>query len=354
MTEPFTPIRNDILDCLAKTRLASYETRVLFAILRKTYGYVDKNGERKRIDWISYSQFCELTLLPRSHVYRALQGLASMNMVKRTLANGKSYYAFNSHPETWKAKLPFKREEILKRDNYTCYYCHQKFDSIYLHVDHKIPLVRNGTNNPTNLVTACINCNSEKGNMTSQEYISFKKSGISVPVEAQEKTQIGTLLVPVEVKDGTSTGSSKEPLQVHTKENIKENITKDSPPSGLQQGNAKKPPQRPIVVTSHSSKEGLYPCTLDEIHKIASDLNIGIAAVQSKHDYILDMVEGGQFKERWGKTIYFTLRNWLRRDRDDGRIAPISWEEKQVLQYETPEYEKKYEQARKILREAGL
>ena len=56
-----------------------------------------------------------------------------------------------------------KRFEIFARDNFTCQYCGQKAPQVVLHVDHIHPVSKGGTNDPSNLVTACSSCNTGKG-----------------------------------------------------------------------------------------------------------------------------------------------------------------------------------------------
>jgi 5-methylcytosine-specific restriction endonuclease McrA len=48
----------------------------------------------------------------------------------------------------------------LERDSYVCQYCGS---TARLHVDHRVPLSRGGTNLFENLVTACAPCNQSKG-----------------------------------------------------------------------------------------------------------------------------------------------------------------------------------------------
>jgi hypothetical protein len=58
------------------------------------------------------------------------------------------------------------RRQILERDNYQCLDCGRspRNDSTcVLHVDHRIPLAKGGTNNPENLQTLCDDCNIGKG-----------------------------------------------------------------------------------------------------------------------------------------------------------------------------------------------
>lgn len=84
MTDPFTPIHHDVLDALMKINLSPYETRILFAIWRKTYGFVDRaTGKQKKSDWISLSQFSLMTGLDRRLVNRALQGLKKKSVISR-------------------------------------------------------------------------------------------------------------------------------------------------------------------------------------------------------------------------------------------------------------------------------
>lgn len=52
------------------------------------------------------------------------------------------------------------RYEVLKRDNYTCRYCHATDKPLV--VDHVTPVALGGTDSPSNLVAACRDCNSGK------------------------------------------------------------------------------------------------------------------------------------------------------------------------------------------------
>lgn len=56
------------------------------------------------------------------------------------------------------------RFRILDRDGYRCRYCGRSaLDGATLHIDHVIPVISGGTNEETNLVTACQDCNLGKG-----------------------------------------------------------------------------------------------------------------------------------------------------------------------------------------------
>lgn len=59
------------------------------------------------------------------------------------------------------------RFQILSRDNFTCVYCgrNPKEDGVKLEVDHVFPKSKGGTDDPSNLVTACWECNQGKKDM---------------------------------------------------------------------------------------------------------------------------------------------------------------------------------------------
>ncbi|QNJ56299.1 HNH endonuclease [Gordonia phage Ohgeesy] len=54
------------------------------------------------------------------------------------------------------------RYEILRRDNHMCRYCGATAPDVPLTVDHVIPIALGGGDDPSNLVTACRDCNAGK------------------------------------------------------------------------------------------------------------------------------------------------------------------------------------------------
>lgn len=60
---------------------------------------------------------------------------------------------------------PKARFFVLKRDGFQCQYCGKKAPEVELRVDHRLPVAHNGTNDFSNLVTACHPCNAGKGKM---------------------------------------------------------------------------------------------------------------------------------------------------------------------------------------------
>ena len=57
------------------------------------------------------------------------------------------------------------RFEILRRDNHACRYCGATAPDVPLTVDHVVPVALGGSNDPSNLVTACRPCNEGKASI---------------------------------------------------------------------------------------------------------------------------------------------------------------------------------------------
>ncbi len=74
----YTKLANEIMEALMRTNLPAYQGRVLWAILRKTYGF------QKKEDWISNSQLVEMTGLRKQHVSRTMKELLERHIVTRS------------------------------------------------------------------------------------------------------------------------------------------------------------------------------------------------------------------------------------------------------------------------------
>lgn len=57
------------------------------------------------------------------------------------------------------------RFEVFKRDSFKCQYCGKSSPDVILEVDHIKPVSEGGTNDITNLITACFDCNRGKTNI---------------------------------------------------------------------------------------------------------------------------------------------------------------------------------------------
>lgn len=51
------------------------------------------------------------------------------------------------------------RFSVFRRDNFTCRYCGKSSPEVVLHCDHAISVKNGGSDDESNLVTACIDCN---------------------------------------------------------------------------------------------------------------------------------------------------------------------------------------------------
>ena len=54
------------------------------------------------------------------------------------------------------------RYEVLRRDNHACRYCGAAAPDVKLTVDHVMPVALGGSDDASNLVTACVDCNAGK------------------------------------------------------------------------------------------------------------------------------------------------------------------------------------------------
>lgn len=76
-----TSIANELLDALIQFDLTKRQYKVLFAVIRKTYGW------NKKTDDIASSQIAEMTGLDESNTRKTIRELAAMNMLE--VSNGK-------------------------------------------------------------------------------------------------------------------------------------------------------------------------------------------------------------------------------------------------------------------------
>lgn len=119
-------IANELVEALARTQLSGYESRVLWALWRKTWGWVKKdkkgktiyditkNGKRQLVKLkkasISSKEWVRITGLHKSHISRTLRGLYLRNIVIK-LDNEKKW-GFQKNYNKWLA--PIKRDLLPK------------------------------------------------------------------------------------------------------------------------------------------------------------------------------------------------------------------------------------------------
>jgi phage replication O-like protein O len=90
--EGFLPVANRLAEEFAKINLSSYESRVIWVILRKTYGF-----HRKK-DFVSVSQIQEISGLDRRHASRAKKSLLKRNIL---VLDEKDRIGLHKNYEKW-------------------------------------------------------------------------------------------------------------------------------------------------------------------------------------------------------------------------------------------------------------
>lgn len=69
----------------------------------------------------------------------------------------------------YRREVPFSRKNIMIRDSFVCQYCGREHAPADLTLDHVIPKVQGGTNEWSNVVACCRNCNVHKGGRTPRQ-----------------------------------------------------------------------------------------------------------------------------------------------------------------------------------------
>lgn len=130
------------------TRLFARDVRVWAAI-----HMVDCNGFPKKEDLVLHLQ------ITRPALEKCLEKLVATGWLSPEFAAGMEAASL---PWTKRRAVPSHiRAQVFYRAKSTCFYCGQKHD--YLEIDHVIPVAASGSNDISNLVAACIDCNVEKG-----------------------------------------------------------------------------------------------------------------------------------------------------------------------------------------------
>jgi phage replication O-like protein O len=104
----YTKIANEIIEALMRINLSSYQSRLLWAVFRKTYGF------NKKEDWLSNSQIVEMTGLRKQHVSRAKKELIERKIVTST----GNKIQFNKDYSQWcELPKPVAKEKVTDSSN---------------------------------------------------------------------------------------------------------------------------------------------------------------------------------------------------------------------------------------------
>jgi len=105
----YTSIANEIVDVLAYTKFTTQESRLLWAILRKTYGY------NKKEDWVALSQLSKMTGMSVTHVSHTKARLIERNIVAQTgnkIRFSKYYSQWRELPKQAVPKQAVPKQDI--------------------------------------------------------------------------------------------------------------------------------------------------------------------------------------------------------------------------------------------------
>lgn len=86
------------------------------------------------------------------------------------------------------------RFEVFKRDSFKCQYCGRSAPEVVLHVDHIKPVSKGGTNDITNLITACFDCNSGKSDRTLDDSSVVQKQRKQLEMLQERREQLEMMM----------------------------------------------------------------------------------------------------------------------------------------------------------------
>lgn len=92
----FFPIANEIAEQMARTTLSAGESKILWAILRNSYGW-----QRKEVR-MSYNGFARLTGLHRRNVQKVIVRLVDRNIITKREDGYINVYSFQKRYHQWK------------------------------------------------------------------------------------------------------------------------------------------------------------------------------------------------------------------------------------------------------------
>lgn len=101
------------------------------------------------------------------------------------------------------------RFEVLKRDKFTCQYCGAQAPEVVLNVDHITPVSKGGTNDISNLITSCFDCNSGKSDIELSDDTAIMKQKAQLDMLQERREQLEMMREwQLELTDETLTEAS--------------------------------------------------------------------------------------------------------------------------------------------------
>ncbi len=157
--------------CRSECSASFYRKRAKERAWVKNNTNPDWNKERKCV-------LCDQTFIPKSSnskfcSKKCSSSLTDFNYVSTHLVELENRGLLKNNVADW-LKL---RIFILNRDSFSCQYCGRSpmKEKVVLHIDHKIPRNKGGTNDISNLITSCQECNLGKGDILLSYWENSKK-----------------------------------------------------------------------------------------------------------------------------------------------------------------------------------
>jgi hypothetical protein len=166
--------------------------RAVYAHLVRHSRLEGKRQLRFSIIWLARS--VHLSDQPARHAVRSLAAKGALRLVDRTLAGHlvEVFLPEEIHAAPPEGPVPSclarrpgsanlgemdflqvssRREAIHARDRGLCFYCLRRFVDRGRVLDHVVPQARGGGNSYRNLVSCCVECNSQKGETAAEDFL---------------------------------------------------------------------------------------------------------------------------------------------------------------------------------------
>jgi hypothetical protein len=98
-----TPIANLLLEAVAMAKISGLQKGVVLYLWRKTYGWINDDGKRKKEAKISLTEWARALDSTNPRVSRTLSDLEHMSIIERRIADmwGGYYYSLNTNISKW-------------------------------------------------------------------------------------------------------------------------------------------------------------------------------------------------------------------------------------------------------------
>ncbi len=138
------------------------------------------NANYEPLDVCTVRRALGLLLAEKAHL--VLNGRGKIHTVRATFEI-PSVIRLDYMVKRPRPRVKLSREEIFRRDNYTCQYCGRRVSKPT--IDHVVPRHLGGQDTWDNLVTACAACNARKGGRTlEQAHMRLLKQPAPPPMSA--------------------------------------------------------------------------------------------------------------------------------------------------------------------------